>query len=39
MILAGFDSQIVLIALLVIPGLYFLYYKIISKEKRSDKIQ
>jgi len=34
MILAGFDSQIVLIALLVIPGLYFLYYKIISKKKK-----
>src|SRR5215211_4939931 len=34
MILAGFDSQIVLIALLVIPGLYFLYYKIISKKRK-----
>lgn len=34
MILAGFDSQIVLIALLVIPGLYFLYHKIISKKKK-----
>jgi Ca-activated chloride channel homolog len=32
--LAGFDSQIVLIALLVIPGLYFLYYKIISKKRK-----
>jgi len=34
MILVGFDSQIVLIALLVIPGLYFLYYKIISKKRK-----
>lgn len=38
MILAGFDSQIVLIALLVIPGLYFLYYRIISK-KRKEAIE
>ena len=32
--MVGFDSQIVLIALLVIPGLYFLYYKIISKKRK-----
>jgi len=32
--MAGFDSQTVLIALLVIPGLYFLYYKIISKKRK-----
>jgi len=34
MILSGFDSQIVLIALLILPGLYFLYRKIISKKKK-----
>jgi Ca-activated chloride channel family protein len=33
MMLSGFDSQIVLIALLILPGLYFLYRKIISKKK------
>jgi Ca-activated chloride channel homolog len=32
--LSGFDSQIVLIALLILPGLYFLYRKIISKKKK-----
>ena len=32
--MAGFDSEIVLIALLVIPGLYFLYNKIISKKRK-----
>lgn len=32
--MAGFDSQIVLIALLVIPGLYILYFKIISKRRK-----
>jgi len=34
MILSGFDSQIVLIALLILPGLFFLYRKIISKKKK-----
>ncbi len=34
MILVGFDSLIVLIALLILPGLYYLYYKIISKKKK-----
>ncbi|MGD1836327.1 MAG: VWA domain-containing protein [Nitrososphaeraceae archaeon] len=32
--MAGFDSEIVLIALIVIPGLYFLYNKIISKKRK-----
>ena len=32
--MAWFDSEIILIALLVIPALYFLYYKIISKKKK-----
>ncbi|MGD1838149.1 MAG: VWA domain-containing protein, partial [Nitrososphaeraceae archaeon] len=32
--MAGFDSEIVLISLLVIPGLYFLYNKIISKKRK-----
>lgn len=34
MILAGFDSELVLIALIVIPGLYFLYYKVSIKKKK-----
>ena len=34
MILSGFYSQIVLIALLILPGLYFLYRKVISKKKK-----
>jgi Ca-activated chloride channel family protein len=32
--LAGFDSEFILIALIVIPGLYFLYYKISVKKKK-----
>ena len=34
MILSGFDSQTVLIALLILPGLFFLYSKVISKKKK-----
>lgn len=32
--MAGFDSELVLLALLVIPGLYFFYAKILSKKKK-----
>ena len=32
--MAGFDSELVLIALIVIPGLYFLYYKVSIKKKK-----
>lgn len=34
MILSGFDSQTVLIALLILPGLFFLYSKVISNKKK-----
>ena len=32
--MSGFDSEFVLIALLIMPALYFLYQQIISKKKK-----